>query len=86
MKFRPKFHVETKGFPRAGSHAPPRSQLRGGADAGFNCFRAACACGTNHGVRKCGGEGSGDAPAAGDKQLGSCAAGKMKYTAVLYSA
>jgi hypothetical protein len=32
-----------------------------------------------------GGEGCGDAVVAGDKQLGSCAAGKRNYTARLYA-
>jgi hypothetical protein len=34
------------------------------------------------GVEKTGGRGVGDAAAAGDKQLGSFAAGKMKYDAL----
>jgi hypothetical protein len=29
-----------------------------------------------------GGDGMGDAAAAGDKQLGSCTAGKMEFTAL----
>jgi hypothetical protein len=42
----------------------------------------------NHGVNKGGWGRGGDAAAAGDtgdKQLGSCAAGKMKYAAYVYS-
>jgi hypothetical protein len=54
-------------------------KLRGGADAGFNSHYAACACGRKLGVKK---GGCGDAAAAGDKQLGSCAAGKMKYATI----
>ena len=52
------------------------SWLRGGADAGFNSCYAACACGKKYRrEKKAGGGGA-------ETQLGSCTAGKMKYTAL----